>query len=116
MAVTFTPYGRLYYLDAGDHRPRVGDHALVPTDGGDEVAQCGWAPQGVDEEIGGLGDCAGIATDADFARGEEHRARRAETRVAARRLIREAGLPMKLLGVDWVVRDERKIATVYFSA
>jgi cell fate regulator YaaT (PSP1 superfamily) len=116
MAVTFTPYGRLYYLDAGDHRPRVGDHVLVPTDDGTEVAQCVWAPQWVDDEIGGLTPCAGVATDADFARGEEHRTRRAETRVAARRLIREAGLPMKVLGVDWVVRDERRIATIYFSA
>ena len=116
MAVTFTQYGRLYYLDAGAHRPRVGDHVLVPTDDGVEVAQCVWAPQWVDDEIGGLPVCAGIASDDDFARGEEHRARRAETRVAARRLIREAGLPMKVLGVDWVVRDGRKIATVYFSA
>src|SRR5699024_6526295 len=53
MAVTFTRYGRLYYLDPGPHSPRVGDKVLVPTDDGPEVAECVWAPQWVTEdEIG----------------------------------------------------------------
>ena len=37
MAVSFTRYGRLYYLDPGTHTPKVGDKVLVPTDGGAEV-------------------------------------------------------------------------------
>ena len=45
MAVTFKRYGRLYYLDPGEHRPQVGDKVLVPTDDGPEVAECVWAPQ-----------------------------------------------------------------------
>ena len=48
MAVSFERYGRLYYLDPGPHRPRVGDKVLVPTDDGPEVAECVWAPQYVD--------------------------------------------------------------------
>ena len=39
MAVAFTRYGRLYYLDPGEHTPRVGDKVLVPTDDGPEVAE-----------------------------------------------------------------------------
>ncbi len=59
MAVSFERYGRLYYLDPGPHRPRVGDKVLVPTDDGPEVAECVWAPQYVTEEIGGLPLCDG---------------------------------------------------------
>ena len=34
MAVSFERYGRLYYLDPGEHDYRVGDRVLVPTDSG----------------------------------------------------------------------------------
>ena len=61
MAVSFERYGRLYYLDPGPHTPAVGDKVLVPTDAGPEVAQCVWAPQWVDDEVGGLPMCAGPA-------------------------------------------------------
>ncbi len=59
MAVSFTRYGRLYYLDPGEHSPKVGDKVLVPTEGGPEVAECVWAPQWTSEEVGGLPVCAG---------------------------------------------------------
>jgi hypothetical protein len=48
-AVSFNRYGRLYYFDAGDLSPSVGDKVLVPTDDGPEVAECVWAPQWVDD-------------------------------------------------------------------
>ncbi len=44
-AVSFRRYGRLYYLDPGDHDYRVGDRVLVPTDTSTEVAECVWAPE-----------------------------------------------------------------------
>jgi len=53
MAVSFERYGRLYYLDPGPYQPVVGAKVLVPTDAGPEVAECVWAPQWVDEEVGG---------------------------------------------------------------
>ena len=53
MAVSFQRSGRLYYLDPGPYTPAVGDKVLVPTDSGPEVAECIWAPQYVDDEIGG---------------------------------------------------------------
>ncbi len=119
MAVTYTPKGRLYYLDPGEHRPRVGDHVLAPTDTGPEVAQVVWAPEYVTDDIGGLPVCVGIADAAALERDEANRKRRAGIRVAAQRLIREDGLPMKVTGVDWVdVGHEsgRPTAIIYFTA
>jgi cell fate regulator YaaT (PSP1 superfamily) len=114
MAVSFERYGRLYYLDPGPHTPTVGAKVLVPTDSGAEVAECVWAPQWVDEDVGGLPVCAGIASEEDLARDEENRAKRAHARLAARRLIREHALPMKVVGVDYV--NPPAVFTVYFSA
>src|ERR1700747_2481580 len=102
MAVSFERSGRLYYLDPGTYTPAVGDKVLVPTDSGPEVAECIWAPQYVDDEIGGLPLCAGLATDEPRSRDEPSRPRRPEGRVAARRLVREHELPMKVVAVDYV--------------
>jgi cell fate regulator YaaT (PSP1 superfamily) len=114
MAVSFEQYGRLYYLDPGGHEPKIGDKVLVPTDGGPEVAQCVWAPQWMSEDVEGLPVCEGPATEADLARDEDNRRRRAEGRLAARRLIREHQLPMKVIAVDYV--SDTNVITVYFSA
>jgi cell fate regulator YaaT (PSP1 superfamily) len=114
MAVSFERYGRLYYLDPGPHQPTVGTKVLVPTEAGPEVAECVWPPQWVDEEVSGLPVCAGIATEEHLARDERNRAKRAQARVSARRLIRDHGLPMKVVGVDYV--DPPPVITVYFSA
>ena len=114
MAVSFERYGRLYYLDPGPYQPAVGAKVLVPTDAGPEVAECVWAPQWVDDEVGGLPVCAGIATEDQLARDEENRAKRAQARVTARRLIREHDLPMKVVGVDYV--GPPPVFTIYFSA
>lgn len=119
MAVTFTRAGRLYYLDAGDLAPRVGDLVLFPTSTSPEVCQVVWGPEQVDDEIGGLPVCAGLATDDDVARDEANKRRRAEIQVAAQRLVREHRLPMKVSAVDWADRGHesgRPTATVYFRA
>src|SRR6201990_2573406 len=114
MAVSFERYGRLYYLDPGGHEPKIGDKVLVPTDGGPEVAECVWAPQWISEDVGGLPGCEGLATGDDLARDEENRRRRAEGRLAAKRLIREHELPMKITAVDYLPASNA--FTVYFSA
>ncbi|MGH8893904.1 MAG: PSP1 domain-containing protein [Actinomycetes bacterium] len=114
MAVSFTRYGRLYYLDPGGTSPRVGDKVLVPTASGAEVAECVWAPQWVDDDIGGLPVCAGIATEADLSRDDSNRTRRTLARSAAKRLIRRHELPMKVVAVDYLDRDEKVV--IYFSA
>lgn len=114
MAVSFTRYGRLYYLDPGGTSPRVGDRVLVPTDSGAEVAECVWAPQEVTEEVGGLPVCAGLAAPEDLERDERNRARRTLARSTAKRLIRQHELPMKVVAVDYLDAEERLV--IYFSA
>ncbi len=114
MAVSFQRSGRLFYLDPGPFSPAVGTMVLVPTDSGPEVAECIWAPQWVEDEIGGLPVCAGLAAGEHLSRDEANRARRAEARIAAKRLVREHELPMKIIAVDYL--DAPNVFTVYFSA
>src|SRR6187455_2047125 len=118
MAVSFTRYGRLYYLDPGALSPRVGDKVLVPTDAGNEVAECVWAPEWVSDEVSDLPVCAGLARTSDLERDERNRAKRAEARAVVKRLVREHELPMKVTGIDYVDRDATGGATfvVYFTA
>ncbi|MGJ3508871.1 PSP1 domain-containing protein [Enemella sp. A6] len=119
MAVSFEQHGRLYYVDPGPHRPRVGDHVLVPTDAGHEVAQCVWAPEYVaDEGFTGLPVCAGPATKADLTRDAENRRIRARARVVANRLIRTHELPMKVVGIDYLDRSDEydHMVVIYFTA
>lgn len=113
-AVSFTRYGKLYYFDPGPHSPKIGDKVLVPTDSGPEVAECVWAPQWSSEEADGLPVLAGMAAPDDLERDDASRRRRADARVAAKRLIREHHLPMKVVGVDHLARDNA--FTIYFSA
>jgi len=114
MAVSFTRYGRLYYLDPGPHRPKVGDKVLVPTGSGPEVAECVWPPQWVSEDIEGLPVCQGLAQEEHLVRDENNRRKRAEGRSVAKRLIKRHGLPMKVVGIDYL--DADNVYTVYFSA
>ncbi|HET7328654.1 MAG TPA: regulatory iron-sulfur-containing complex subunit RicT [Nocardioidaceae bacterium] len=118
MAVSFERYGRLYYLDAAGVPAAVGDKVLVPTDDGPEVAECVWAPEWVSDDVAGLPVCAGVATTADLERDEANRRRRAEARVSAKRLIRQHGLAMKVVGVDYVDRraDVDRLVVIYFTA
>jgi len=113
-AVTFTDRGRLYYADPGSLSLAVGDHVLYPTGEGPEVAQVMWSPQWTADDIGGLPVLVGMAGRDDLDALELARKRRAVGRVAARRLIREHGLPMKVVGVDHVLATNRTI--IYFSA
>jgi cell fate regulator YaaT (PSP1 superfamily) len=113
-AVSFERYGRLYYLDPGPFTPRVGDKVLVPTDDGPEVAECVWAPQWVSEETDGFPKVQGIASDADLERDALIRRRKAEAKVASKKLVRAHSLPMKIVGVDHVPDANR--TTIYFSA
>ena len=119
IAVTFTANGRLYYLDAADVPAKVGDRVLFPTSVGAEVVQVIWGPEWVDEPVGGLPVCAGMAGAAEIERDEVNRRKRTEIKVAAQRLIREQKLPMKISGVDWADQGHesgRPTATIYFTA
>jgi cell fate regulator YaaT (PSP1 superfamily) len=119
MAVSFTRYGRLYYLDAGDETYAVGEKVLVPTEAGPEVAECVWAPeQTPDVDFGELPRCAGRAEQSQLDRDAANRQRRAEAKVVAKRLIKRHELPMKVMGVDYLDRgaDFDEQIVVYFTA
>jgi cell fate regulator YaaT (PSP1 superfamily) len=113
-AVVFQPQGRLYYADPGGLTLQVGDSVRYPTAEGPEIAQVMWAPQWVSDDIGGLPVLEGLADPEDAAAAETSRKKRAAARVAARKLVREHNLPMKIAGVDHVVA--RNHTTVYFTA
>ncbi len=119
MAVSFERYGRLYYLDPGERDYRVGDRVLVPTESGPEVAECIWAPEWVTD--GGFTDlpvCVGPAEAEHLDRDADHRRRRAQAKLVAKKLIRAADLPMKVVGVDYVDSGDAvdQLTVIYFTA
>src|SRR5882724_7685448 len=99
-AVSFERYGRLYYANPGSLTPAVGDKVLLPTDDEPVVAECVWAAQWVSDDTEGFPLLLGLATEADLDRDAALRRKKADARVAAKRLIREHELPMKVVGVD----------------
>jgi cell fate regulator YaaT (PSP1 superfamily) len=119
MAVSFERYGRLYYLDPGEQEYRVGDRVLVPTESGPEVAECVWAPEWVEEDgFSELPVCAGPAGPEHLERDAVNRRRRAEAKLAARKLIKRNQLPMKVVAVDFVDSgiDFDQLVVIYFTA
>lgn len=122
-AVSFNRYGRLYYLDPGQLTVRVGDHVMVPSDadGPDGpllvLAECMWAAQWVSEETDGFPAVARLATAEDLAQDKAIRQAKADAKVAAKKLIREHDLPMKVVAVDHVLaEDPGARSTIYFTA
>jgi cell fate regulator YaaT (PSP1 superfamily) len=117
-AVSFNRYGRLFYLDPGEHRPAVGDLVLVPTDDGPEVAECVWAPEWTDEDTDDFPKLLGLAGPDDVRRDEQIRRAKADAKVAAKRLIRAHDLPMKVVAVDHILSGAGSGAktTIYFTA
>ncbi|MEP6851052.1 MAG: regulatory iron-sulfur-containing complex subunit RicT [bacterium] len=113
-AVVFTQHGRLFYADPGPLAPAVGDHVLYPTEDGPVVGQVMWAPQWVSDDVGGLPVLLGTATAGDMQAAATARKVRATARVAARRLVREHELPMKIVGIDHSPEDNR--TTFFFTA
>lgn len=113
-AVAFQRQGRLYYADPGELTLHVGDQVLYPTDAGAEVAEVVWAPEWVDDDIGRLPALVGMAAAEHLEAATVGRKKKAAARVAARRLIREHDLPMKVSGVDYVAGEDK--TTVYFTA
>ena len=114
MAVSFERYGRLYYADPGELRPTVGDRVLLPTDDDPVVGECVWSAQWVSDDTEGFPRLAGLAGPDDLERDSAIRRKKADSRVAAKRLIREHELPMKVVGVDYLPGPNR--ATIYFTA
>jgi cell fate regulator YaaT (PSP1 superfamily) len=120
-AVSFNRYGRLFYFDPGEFRPQVGDRVLVPTDDGPEVAECIWAAEWAEVDTAEFPRLLGLAAPEDLKRDEQIRRAKADAKVAAKRLIREHDLPMKVVAVDHVPAGPTSSGggartTIYFTA
>lgn len=116
-AVAFSPTGQLHYARPGEHRPQVGEHVLVPTEHGPLTAQVMWAAEQTafaDDELDGFPELLGPASADDLAHTAQVRKVKARTIVASRKLIREHGLPMKVLSVD--PRADTGKTVIYYSA
>jgi cell fate regulator YaaT (PSP1 superfamily) len=117
--VSFERYGRLYYLDPGEREYHIGDRVLVPTDSGTEVAECVWAPEWIEEDgFSELPVCAGPAGPEHLERDATNRRRRAEAKLAAKKLIKRNQLPMKVVAVDFIDSgiDFDQLVVIYFTA
>lgn len=117
MAVSFTPYGHLYYVDPGSVDPAVGEVVLVPTESGTEVATVVWVDQ-VAEIAAELPVCAGRPTAADLDRDAANRRFKAEAEAIAKALVAEHRLPMRVIGVDVDDRSEEfgRFVALYYTA
>jgi cell fate regulator YaaT (PSP1 superfamily) len=116
LAVTFTPRGRLYYIDAGATQASVGDDVLVPTESSPEVAGVVWA---ADVELHAeLPVCAGLAGEADLERELRNRRLKAEATEIAKAVIAEHGLPMRVVAVDLDDHsdDYGRLVAIYYTA
>lgn len=116
MAVSFSTYGRLYYVDPGSLDPSVGELVLVPTDSGAEVATVVWTGPG--EVEAELPVCAGVPSAADLDRDAANRRFKAEAEAVAVALVAEHDLPMRIVGVDVDDRSAEfgKLVAVYYLA
>lgn len=113
-AVTFSQAGQLHYADPGELRPVVGDHVLLPTDRGPVAATVVWAAEWSGEDTEGFPVLLGMATPDDLLTVDQLRKSKARTLVASRKLIREHGLPMKVLAVD--PQPAAGKTTIYYSS
>ena len=118
MAVSFERYGQLHYLDPGDRQYAVGDWVRFPTPDGEEVAQCVWAPETVQDGFDALPLCPGPAGPADLERDEVNRGIRANAARVAKDLIAKHRLPMKVVGVDFLDRSSQfdRLVAIYYTA
>lgn len=119
MAVTFEEHGALHYLDPDGVEYAVGDWVLYPTDDGPVVARCVWAPRRSAGSRTAVPVCLGRASEDDVRRDAEHRRQRVRIRDVAGALIARHGLPMKIVGTDFVSRPTEgvdRLSVVYFTA
>jgi cell fate regulator YaaT (PSP1 superfamily) len=73
-----------------------------------------WASEWVGDEAGELPVLTAMARPEHVDAAAASRKKRADARVAARRLVREHSLPMKVVGVDHVATTDQ--TTIYFTA
>ena len=116
VGVRFKPAGKIYYFDAEDVYPQVGDAVIVETARGIEYGEIVVGPRCIDEEnlVLPLKKVIRIATAEDRATLMENQNKEKEAFVICQNKIEEHQLPMNLIDVEYTF-DRGKIV-FYFTA
>ena len=116
IGVRFKKAGKIYYFDPGDLNIKVGDQVIVETSRGIEFGDVVVGPKQVSEEevVQPLKKVIRIATDEDREVVRVNKEKEKETFRICLQKIKEHGLPMKLIDVEYTF-DVSKII-FYFTA
>jgi cell fate regulator YaaT (PSP1 superfamily) len=117
MAVAFVKHGRIYYADPAGHQPQVGDRVLIDISGSNRVGTVLWAPSdNVDDQDmpASLPRMIRPASDRDVAISDDAHRRAVRARTAAKRQVREQGLPMQILSAEHDPVEQR--TSIWFAA
>lgn len=116
IGIRFRSAGKMYYFDPHGIKAKKGDSAIVETTRGPEFGDVclGNSMVNADDTVAPLRPVLRIATPADIARNAENREKEKEALKVCQQKVREHGLEMKLIDVQYAF-DGSKIL-FYFSA
>lgn len=116
IGVRFRNVGKIYYFSPKDFDICVGDHVIVEIARGVEYGHVVLAPRDVEDEkvVQPLKEVIRIATPQDDKKEEANRKREKEAYQICLKKIREHGLEMKLIDVEYTF-DNNKVL-FYFTA
>ncbi|MCX7790579.1 MAG: stage 0 sporulation family protein [Chloroflexaceae bacterium] len=116
VGIRFKDSGKVYYFDPRDLDVRVGEHVIVETVRGLELARVAHERREVPEEeiVAELKPVVRRAEAADFERMRQLQSRHDEVLARCAEKVREHGLPMKLVKAEYSFDGSR--LTFYFTA
>ena len=116
IGVRFRNVGKIYYFAPGNLEVETGDHVIVETARGVEYGSVVLSPRDVADEkvVQPLKDVIRVATPQDDKKEESNRKREKEAFQICLKKIREHGLEMKLIDVEYTF-DNNKVL-FYFTA
>jgi cell fate regulator YaaT (PSP1 superfamily) len=116
VGIRFKDSGKVYYFDPGDLDVRAGEHVIVETVRGLELARVAYERREVPEEeiVAELKPVVRRAEAADFERLRQLQSRHDEALARCAEKVREHGLPMKLVKAEYSFDGSR--LTFYFTA
>ncbi len=114
--VRFKPAGKIYYFSPNGHQPEDGDFVIVETSRGIEFGEVVIATKEIEDEesIAPVREVIRIATDADIATHCDNVAKAKESFVICAEKIKEHGLDMKLIDVEYTF-DRSKVLFYFVS-
>ena len=116
VGIRFRNVGKVYYFNPKGYKMKAGDHVIVETARGIEYGRVVLEPKevGEDEVVHPLKEVLRVATAEDDEREKQNRIREKDAFKICQKKIREHGLEMKLIDVEYTF-DNNKIL-FYFTA